>query len=98
MPAAEHPAEPVLMRYFTYRLNTLSKLNNLASQAMYRAACGLSLAETRCLAAEVGPRRSPRPSRGSARSSPTGSSPRSAAWSSRTAPSSRSRSRSCRSS
>lgn len=51
MPAAEHSAEPVLRRYFTYRLNTLSKLNNLASQAMYRAACGLSLAETRCLAA-----------------------------------------------
>ena len=51
MPAGERRTEPVLKRYFTYRLNNLSKLNDLASQAMYRAACGLSLAETRCLAA-----------------------------------------------
>lgn len=33
MPAGERRTEPVLKRYFTYRLNNLSKLNDLASQA-----------------------------------------------------------------
>jgi DNA-binding MarR family transcriptional regulator len=50
--ARRHPSEqPRLERYFTYRLNTLSKLNDLASQDMYLAGAGLSLPETRCLAA-----------------------------------------------
>lgn len=40
-----------LERHFTYRLNTLSKLNDLASQAMYSAATGLTLPEARALAA-----------------------------------------------
>lgn len=42
--------QPALRRYFTYRLNTLSKLNDLASQALYRKVTGLSLPEARCLA------------------------------------------------
>lgn len=40
---------PVLKRYFTYRLNTLSKLNDMASQAAYLRGTGLSLPEARCL-------------------------------------------------
>lgn len=40
---------PVLRRYFTYRLNTLSKLNDMASQAAYLRGTGLSLSEARCL-------------------------------------------------
>lgn len=40
-----------LERHFTYRLNTLSKLNDLASQAIYSAATGLTLPEARALAA-----------------------------------------------
>jgi len=42
---------PALGRHFTYQLNTLSKLNNLASQADYLAGSGLSLPEARTLAA-----------------------------------------------
>lgn len=50
--ARRHPSEqPRLERYFTYRLNTLSKLNDLASQDQYQSGVGLSLPETRCLAA-----------------------------------------------
>ncbi len=43
--------QPVLAHYFTYRLNTLSKLNDMASQAMYTAHTGLTLPEVRTLAA-----------------------------------------------
>lgn len=39
-----------LDRQFTYRLNTLSKLNDLASAAQYGAATGLSLPAARALA------------------------------------------------
>lgn len=42
---------PALQRLFTYQLNTLSKLNDLATQAAYAAGCGLSLPEVRTLAA-----------------------------------------------
>lgn len=42
---------PVLKRYFTYRLNTLSKLNDMVSQASYLRGTGLSLPEARCLSA-----------------------------------------------
>jgi DNA-binding MarR family transcriptional regulator len=42
---------PVLRRHFTYRLNVLSRLNDLMSQELYLKGCGLSLPETRCLAA-----------------------------------------------
>lgn len=42
---------PALKRYFTYRLNTLSKLNDMASQAAYLQGTGLSLPEARCLSA-----------------------------------------------
>ena len=46
------PTAPALLRdHFTYRLNTLSKLNDMASQALYSGATGLSLAEVRTLAA-----------------------------------------------
>ena len=46
--------QPVLAHYFTYRLNTLSKLNDMASQAMYTAHTGLTLPEVRTLAAVGG--------------------------------------------
>lgn len=41
---------PALERYFTYRLNTLAKLNDLASQALYLSEGGLALSESRALA------------------------------------------------
>ena len=41
---------PKLERYFTYRLNTLSKLNDLASHSLYLSQGGLSLSESRALA------------------------------------------------
>ena len=44
-------ATPALKRYFTYRLNTLSRLNDWASQSLYLAGTGLSLPDARCLAA-----------------------------------------------
>jgi len=47
----QDPSRPALDRYFTYRLNTLSKLNDMASQALYAAGTGLSLPEARALAA-----------------------------------------------
>lgn len=42
---------PALARYFTYRLNTLNKINDVISQSVYLAKTGLTLAESRCLAA-----------------------------------------------
>ena len=39
-----------LDRYFTYRLNMLSKLNDMASHELYQTEAGLNLAEARCLA------------------------------------------------
>ena len=45
------PVHAALDRYFTYRLNSLSKLNDMASPELYLAGGGLSLPETRCLAA-----------------------------------------------
>lgn len=42
--------QPALARYFTYRLNTLAKLNDLASQALYLKEGGLALSESRALA------------------------------------------------
>ena len=42
---------PALRRHFTYRLNVLSRLNDLMSQELYLKGCGLSLPETRCVAA-----------------------------------------------
>lgn len=44
-------APPALARYFTYRLNTLNKINDLISQSVYMTKTGLTLAESRCLAA-----------------------------------------------
>lgn len=41
---------PKLERYFTYRLNTLSKLNDLASHSLYVNQGGLTLSESRVLA------------------------------------------------
>lgn len=49
--SSEQQALPVLRRHFTYRLNTLSKLNDMMSQELYQAGSGLSLPEARCLAA-----------------------------------------------
>ncbi len=49
--SSEQQAQPVLRRHFTYRLNTLSKLNDMMSQELYQAGSGLSLPEARCLAA-----------------------------------------------
>jgi DNA-binding MarR family transcriptional regulator len=43
--------QPALRRHFTYRLNVLSKLNDMMSQELYLAGSGLSLPEARCLAA-----------------------------------------------
>ena len=40
-----------MRRHFTYRLNVLSRLNDLMSQELYQSGCGLSLPESRCLAA-----------------------------------------------
>ena len=51
MPTRSRNETPRLERYFTYRLNTLSRLNDIASQELYHAASGLSLPESRCLAA-----------------------------------------------
>ena len=48
---SEQRAQPALRRHFTYRLNTLSKLNDMMSQELYLAGSGLSLPEARCLAA-----------------------------------------------
>ncbi len=44
-------AQPALRRHFTYRLNVLSKLNDMMSQDLYQAGSGLSLPEARCIAA-----------------------------------------------
>lgn len=41
---------PKLERYVTYRLNTLSKLNDLASHSLYLHQGGLTLSESRALA------------------------------------------------
>lgn len=49
LPTAEEA--PALDRYFTYRLNTLNKINDMISQSIYLAKTGLTLAESRCLAA-----------------------------------------------
>ena len=49
--SSEQQTLPVLRRHFTYRLNTLSKLNDMMSQELYQAGSGLSLPEARCLAA-----------------------------------------------
>jgi DNA-binding MarR family transcriptional regulator len=49
--SSEQRAQPALRRHFTYRLNTLSKLNDMMSQELYQAGSGLSLPEARCLAA-----------------------------------------------
>lgn len=51
MPSRDTSAPRPLRDHFTYRLNTLSKLNDVASQALYSGATGLSLAEVRTLAA-----------------------------------------------
>jgi DNA-binding MarR family transcriptional regulator len=51
MPSRNGSGTPSLERYFTYRLNTLSRLNDVASQDLYLSEGGLSLPETRCLAA-----------------------------------------------
>jgi DNA-binding MarR family transcriptional regulator len=51
MPPRDPSAPRALRDHFTYRLNTLSKLNDVASQALYSGATGLSLAEVRTLAA-----------------------------------------------
>jgi DNA-binding MarR family transcriptional regulator len=51
MPPRDPNATGLLRDHFTYRLNTLSKLNDMASQALYGGATGLSLAEVRTLAA-----------------------------------------------
>lgn len=48
-PMTRH-ASPQLERYFTYRLNTLAKLNDLASNSLYVDEGGLSLSESRVLA------------------------------------------------
>lgn len=45
------PARSSLDQHLTYRLNTLSKLNDMASQALYGAQTGLTLPEVRALAA-----------------------------------------------
>lgn len=47
---SSNSTKAALERYFTYRLNMLSKLNDMASQECYLAGGGLSLPETRCLA------------------------------------------------
>ena len=44
-------AAPPLGSYVTYQLNTLSKLNDVVSQALYTARTGLTLPEVRALAA-----------------------------------------------
>lgn len=50
--AVPEPAPaPALSRYVTYRLNTLNKINDVISQAVYLERTGLTLAESRCLAA-----------------------------------------------
>jgi DNA-binding MarR family transcriptional regulator len=51
MPSRSGSASPRLDRYFTYRLNTLSRINDIASQELYLSEGGLSLPESRCLAA-----------------------------------------------
>jgi DNA-binding MarR family transcriptional regulator len=43
------PSPPALERFFTYRLNTLAKLNDMATHALYTAEVGLSLSEARTL-------------------------------------------------
>ena len=49
--SSEQRAQPALRRHFTYRLNVLSKLNDMMSQDLYQAGSGLSLPEARCIAA-----------------------------------------------
>jgi len=49
--AASHRIAPTLQRQMTYRLNVLSKLNDMLSQELYLQGTGLSLPEARCLAA-----------------------------------------------
>ena len=48
---AAHSHAPTLQRQMTYRLNVLSKLNDMLSQELYLQGTGLSLPEARCLAA-----------------------------------------------
>ncbi len=48
---ASHRIAPTLQRQMTYRLNVLSKLNDMLSQELYLQGTGLSLPEARCLAA-----------------------------------------------
>lgn len=43
------PSPPALERFFTYRLNTLAKLNDMATHALYTAEVGLTLSESRTL-------------------------------------------------
>jgi DNA-binding MarR family transcriptional regulator len=43
------PPPPALERFFTYRLNTLAKLNDMATHAVYMAEVGLGLSEARTL-------------------------------------------------
>lgn len=43
------PSPPALARFFTYRLNTLAKLNDMATHAIYMDELGLSLSEARTL-------------------------------------------------
>jgi len=50
MPHTRQSPPSSLERYFTYRLNTLAKLNDLASQNLYLKEGGLSLSASRALA------------------------------------------------
>ena len=43
------PSPPALERFFTYRLNTLAQLNDMATHALYTAELGLGLSEARTL-------------------------------------------------
>jgi DNA-binding MarR family transcriptional regulator len=43
------PSPPALERFFTYRLNTLAKLNDMATHSLYLAEVGLGLSEARTL-------------------------------------------------
>ncbi len=48
---AGHRNAPTLQRQMTYRLNVLSKINDMLSQELYLQGTGLSLPQARCLAA-----------------------------------------------
>jgi len=43
------PSPPALERFFTYRLNTLAKLNDMATHSLYLSEVGLGLSEARTL-------------------------------------------------